>query len=295
MSKTEKMIVAKAQVDSTFFGLQLWLESTEQTMLKEFTKPKPITLAINSKSDEQRDAACQSLNELMNALNLTLPELAKRQPAQVVAATYARLINTVAYDGGLLTVKPKEAKVLEVTTETGISKHHKKKYTNYHFKTADEQAISQKDFDKLISVNSPEWRIMSQLQDAVTKSEANKLPEDFLLWFDSQGKDRGDYQDIALFQQLTHLNGKELVFAFYQIKFELADVLTYTTFHNHISANLPAGIFIDKPGARYDDCLAGMLILYARKNTLRPNATEILRKSVEGKLPNKEWNGQWEN
>lgn len=290
MSETKKVIVKKVQLNYPFFGLKIWVKDVDDLFFQQFSKPRPIELPINAVKEEQRQPAQQALDELMDALGLELPELAKHQPAQVVAAAYARLLNTVAYDGGLFTSKPNAVKVLEVTEEHGISETHHKKFTNYHFK-ATNKMIDHDVFDKFNSVTFQEWRLIPKLEDNIRKVPADKLPKDFLLWFDENKQDRGDYQDMRWVQYITSLQGDKLLFAFYQVKFELADVLTFSDFHDHVTSNLPAGIFIDKPAVGRRDCLSGILMCYQH----RPSVADIYHKSVEGKLPNKEWNGQWEN
>lgn len=281
-----KCVVVDARVGYPWSSLEIWVEKQPVKKFAIQSFPQQITLSLFSPHEDQQEAGRQSAKELMEALGLTLPELAHHQPPQVVAASYARKIRQVSWLGWPFTGVPEKLKVIEVTEEKGISEHHHKKYTNYHFAGTD-QTVAR---DDAINggytgpIGGTVWRYGEFIN---ARAQPIEVPDDFLLWFDKDKQDRGDQEAWAA-QKSLQLKGTELQKIFYQIKFELADVLYQQELHHKISANQPGGIFDLSPDIRY--ALSGLLMMSRPRWT----AEEIYWMGVKGKLPNREWNGLWE-
>lgn len=248
-----------------------------------------ITLPIGSKHDDQRVAACKSLIELMQSLNLKAPESVKLQPPPILAAEYARKLKTQSYAGWIFAKRLDKLPVILVKTEQGISKHHHKRYVNYHFSATGKEVPRE---DVLVNGFVPMdgcWRL-NDFVSARAKPIA-ELPEDFLFWFDQNHRDRGDLIDANLIAKSMSLKGKKLQYLFYLIKMEIADVLCYQSFYGRTTANLPCGIFKEKQSRSFNSSLTGLLM----KSQPRPDLNKVYQAAIHGLLPDEEWNDLWES
>lgn len=109
-----------------------------------------------------------------------------------------------------------------------------------------------------------------------------------MFWVDQNDKDRGDWEDsrnVAKSLKLKKIGQQKL---FYQIKFELADVLYQSMRYGRVSANQPSGIFDKEVNDR--ESLTGILRHYYP----RPDVHQIEQVALSDRLPNHEWNGKWE-
>ncbi|WP_185290973.1 hypothetical protein [Limosilactobacillus reuteri] len=241
---------------------------------------------INASHEEQKAEALKSLNSLMTALNLKISELAIHQPSQVTAATYTRLLQSVSLNNSLFTQPQSQLTLINVDVEKGISKHHHKQYLNYTFSSSNktiERSKLQIDY-----VPHDSWWYRSQLHP---KSLAI-LPKDFLLWFDENKRDRSDQNDFSLVAKSLNISNNYLLQAlFYQIKFEIADVICCPPFYNRLPRNLPANIF--QRDTRLNNSLTGQIIKYYRSHHTRPSAKQIYLAGIHDRLPNYCWNGKW--
>lgn len=281
---TGDYIVADAQLGYPQNCVLIWLQHVPMSRLEIQSHPQMISLLIFSTHEDQKAAAQQSLDELMSALVLSIPDLAKHQPDQVFAGTYARKIKQNSWKGWPFTSLPDQLKIIEVTTEEGVSKHHHRHYTNYHF-NATGKTINRD--DAIAGAFGPiGWRYESFVAD---RAQPIEIPDDFLLWFDEDKEDLGDH-DSWLVGKSLNLRGKALQKLYYQMKFELADVLYQQDLWYGLSANEPGGIFKPVAGAR--NALSGILMM---QQPHRMTAAQIYWAGVKGLLPNHEWNGKWES
>ena len=124
-------------------GLLLKLADTEDHPFGLNDRTITIKLFINSKHPDQQLAANKALTSLMDALAIKAPDLSN-QPPQVVAATYARLLQQRSWYGWLFSTPPAKLTLLKVNATQGISKHHQKHYVNYTFNSTNEE-INRKD------------------------------------------------------------------------------------------------------------------------------------------------------
>ncbi|MRI08594.1 hypothetical protein [Limosilactobacillus reuteri] len=279
----EKCIIADARLGYPWNSVLIWIEKVPLSKIAIQSFPQMITLPIYSEHEDQKEAANRSLDELMKALDLSIPDLAKHQPNQVVAGSYARKLKQNSWSGWAFTGIPDQLKVIEITEENGISKHHHRPYTNYHFAKTD-QTIDRNDaIAGSFSVSG--WRYGSLVAENARPIE---VPDDFLLWFNEDKEDMTD-QDSWLVKQSLGIGGKGLQKIYYQMKFELADVLFPQKFYRKVSANQPAGIFDRAMHAK--DALSGQLML----QNPRMSAAQIYWAGIKNKLPNHEWNGKWES
>lgn len=267
------------------YGLLLILADTEDHPFGLNDKTITIKLFINSKHPDQQLAANKALTSLMDALAIKVPDLSN-QPPQVVAATYARLLQQRSLCGWLFSTPLAKLTLLKVNATEGISKHHQKHYVNYTFNSANEK-INRKDtlIHDFVPLNV--W----WYQEFLRPKPILNFPADGFLWKDKDGNDRGDIADANMLARSLGISNKELLQTlFYQIKFEMADVLTFDRFHRKLTANLPGNIFRRQPGLT--ESLTGEMVAYFRIHGERPTVDEIYQAGVAGELPNQAWNGK---
>lgn len=283
---TKDLILVDAQVIYPNCGIKITLASPYRKLLQISENFKTCDLMINSSHENQKSEAQKSLNSLMTSLNLKVSELATHQPPQVTAATYARLLQSVSLSGSLFTKLRDELPLINVEASEGISNHHHKKYLNYTFYSINKTIERSK-----LQINytpSDSWWFRSQLHP---KSLAI-LPKDFLLWFDENKRDRSDQNDFSLVAKSLNISNNYLLQAlFYQIKFEIADVICCPPFYNRLPRNLPANIF--QRDTRLNNSLTGQIIKYYRSHHTRPSAKQIYLAGIHDRLPNYCWNGKW--
>ena len=104
------------------YGILLTLADTEDHPFGLNDKTITIKLFINSKHPDQKLAANKALTSLMDALVIKVPDLTN-QPPQVVAATYARLLQQRSWYGWLFSTPPAKLTLLKVNATQGISQH----------------------------------------------------------------------------------------------------------------------------------------------------------------------------
>lgn len=267
------------------YGLLLILADTEDHPFGLNDKTITIKLFINSKHPDQQLAANKALTSLMDALAIKVPDLSN-QPPQVVAATYARLLQQRSWYGWLFSTPPAKLTLLKVNATQGISQHHQKHYVNYTFNSANEE-INRKDtlIHDFVPLNV--W----WYQEFLRSKPILNFPTDGLLWKDKSGNDRGDIADANMIARSLGISNKKLLQAlFYEIKFEMADVLTFDRFHQKITTNLPGNIFSRQPALNAS--LTGEMVAHFRIHGERPTVDEIYQAGVAGELPNQAWNGK---
>lgn len=283
---TKDLILVDAQVIYPSYGIKVTLASPHRELLQISENFKTCDLMINSSHEDQKSEALKSLNSLMTALNLKISELAIHQPAQVTAATYARLLQSVSLNNSLFTKPQSQLTLINVDVEKGISKHHHKQYLNYTFSSlnkAIERSKLQIDY-----VPHDSWWYRSQLHPLAS----SLIPGDFLLWFDENKRDRSDQNDFSLVAKSLNISNNYLLqVLFYQIKFEIADVICCPPFYNRLPRNLPANIF--QRDTRLNNSLTGQIIKYYRSHHTRPSAKQIYLAGIHDRLPNYCWNGKW--
>lgn len=269
------------------YGLTITFVDVESHPFGFIDKTVSIKLFINSNHPDQRLEAKKELDTLLQIFNIQVPDLS-RQPPQVMAATYARLLQRKSWTGWMFGTPPKKLSLLKIVPTHGVSKHHHKHYTNYGFTAAGEINRSK----VLTTTYSPKntWWYASYLQ----AKPISGFPSDGLLWNSMAGKDRGDIVDANLIASSLGLRNKQLLQAvFYQIKFEMADVICFDTFHGQTTANLPGNIFSRVPALK--DSVTGEMIAYFRLHGRRPSVSQIYQAGIEGRLPNHAWTGKWES
>ncbi|MDO5008835.1 MAG: hypothetical protein Q4E15_07995 [Lactobacillus johnsonii] len=283
---TKDLILVDAQVIYPSYGIKVTLASPHRELLQISENFKTCDLMINSSHEDQKSEALKSLNSLMTALNLKISELAIHQPAQVTAATYARLLQSVSLNNSLFTKPQSQLTLINVDVEKGISKHHHKQYLNYTFSSLNktiERSKLQIDY-----VPHDSWWYRSQLHPLAS----SLIPGDFLLWFDENKRDRSDQNDFSLVAKSLNISNNYLLqVLFYQIKFEIADVICCPPFYNRLPRNLPANIF--QRDTRLNNSLTGQIIKYYRSHHTRPSAKQIYLAGIHDRLPNYCWNGKW--
>ena len=283
---TKDLILVDAQVIYPSYGIKVTLASPHRELLQISENFKTCDLMINSSHEDQKSEALKSLNSLMTALNLKISELAIHQPAQVTAATYARLLQSVSLNNSLFTKPQSQLTLINVDVEKGISKHHHKQYLNYTFSSLNktiERSKLQIDY-----VPHDSWWYRSQLHPLAS----SLIPGDFLLWFDENKRDRSDQNDFSLVAKSLNISNNYLLqVLFYQIKFEIADVICCPPFYNRLPRNLPANIF--QRDTRLNNSLTGQIIKYYRSHHTRPYAKQIYLAGIHDRLPNYCWNGKW--
>ena len=283
---TKDLILVDAQVIYPSYGIKVTLASPHRELLQISENFKTCDLMINSSHEDQKSEALKSLNSLMTALNLKISELAIHQPAQVTAATYARLLQSVSLNNSLFTKPQSQLTLINVDVEKGISKHHHKQYLNYTFSSLNktiERSKLQIDY-----VPHDSWWDRSQLHPLAS----SLIPGDFLLWFDENKRDRSDQNDFSLVAKSLNISNNYLLqVLFYQIKFEIADVICCPPFYNRLPRNLPANIF--QRDTRLNNSLTGQIIKYYRSHHTRPSAKQIYLAGIHDRLPNYCWNGKW--
>ena len=283
---TKDLILVDAQVIYPSYGIKVTLASPHRELLQISENFKTCDLMINSSHEDQKSEALKSLNSLMTALNLKISELAIHQPAQVTAATYARLLQSVSLNNSLFTKPQSQLTLINVDVEKGISKHHHKQYLNYTFSSLNktiERSKLQIDY-----VPHDSWWYRSQLHPLAS----SLIPGDFLLWFDENKRDRSDQNDFSLVAKSLNISNNYLLqVLFYQIKFEIADVICCPPFYNRLPRNLPANIF--KRDTLLNNSLTGHIIKYYRSHHTRPSAKQIYLAGIHDRLPNYCWNGKW--
>ena len=280
------LILVDAQVIYPNFGIKLTLASSHRKLLQISENFKTCDLMINASHEEQKTEALKSLNSLMTALNLKISELAIHQPAQVTAATYARLLQSVSLNNSLFTKPQSQLTLINVDVKKGISKHHHKQYLNYTFSSSNktiERSKLQIDY-----VPHDSWWYRSQLHPLAS----SPIPGDFLLWFNKNKQDRSDQNDFSLVAKSLNISNNYLLQAlFYQIKFEIADVICCPPFYNRLPQNLPGNIFQREVDP--NKSLTGLLIKYYCSHHVRPTTKQIYLAGIHNRLPNKAWNGKW--
>lgn len=267
------------------YGLLLILADTEDHPFGLNDKTITIKLFINSKHPDQQLAANKALTSLMDALAIKVPDLSN-QPPQVVAATYARLLQQRSWYGWLFSMPPAKLTLLKINATEGISKHHQKHYVNYTFNSANEK-INRKDtlIHDFVPLNV--W----WYQEFLRPKPILNFPADGFLWKDKDGNDRGDIADANMIARSLGVSNKKLLQAlFYEIKFEMADVLTFDRFHRKITTNLPGNIFSRQPALNAS--LTGEMVAYFRIHGERPSVDKIYKAGIAGELPNQAWNGK---
>ena len=283
---TKDLILVDAQVIYPSYGIKVTLASPHRELLQISENFKTCDLMITSSHEDQKSEALKSLNSLMTALNLKISELAIHQPAQVTAATYARLLQSVSLNNSLFTKPQSQLTLINVDVEKGISKHHHKQYLNYTFSSLNktiERSKLQIDY-----VPHDSWWYRSQLHPLAS----SLIPGDFLLWFDENKRDRSDQNDFSLVAKSLNISNNYLLqVLFYQIKFEIADVICCPPFYNRLPRNLPANIF--QRDTRLNNSLTGQIIKYYRSHHTRPSAKQIYLAGIHDRLPNYCWNGKW--
>lgn len=283
---TKDLILVDTQVIYPSYGIKVTLASPHRELLQISENFKTCDLMINSSHEDQKSEALKSLNSLMTALNLKISELAIHQPAQVTAATYARLLQSVSLNNSLFTKPQSQLTLINVDVEKGISKHHHKQYLNYTFSSLNktiERSKLQIDY-----VPHDSWWYRSQLHPLAS----SLIPGDFLLWFDENKRDRSDQNDFSLVAKSLNISNNYLLqVLFYQIKFEIADVICCPPFYNRLPRNLPANIF--QRDTRLNNSLTGQIIKYYRSHHTRPSAKQIYLAGIHDRLPNYCWNGKW--
>ena len=283
---TKDLILVDAQVIYPSYGIKVTLASPHRELLQISENFKTCDLMINSSHEDQKSEALKSLNSLMTALNLKISELAIHQPAQVTAATYARLLQSVSLNNSLFTKPQSQLTLINVDVEKGISKHHHKQYLNYTFSSLNktiERSKLQIDY-----VPHDSWWYRSQLHPLAS----SLIPGDFLLWFDENKRDRSDQNDFSLVAKSLNISNNYLLqVLFYQIKFEIADVICCPPFYNRLPRNLPANIF--QRDTRLNNSLTGQIIKYYRSHHTRPSAKQIYLAGIHDRLPKYCWNGKW--
>lgn len=283
---TKDLILVDAQVIYPSYGIKVTLASSHRELLQISENFKTCDLMINASHEEQKAEALKSLNSLMTALNLKISELAIHQPSQVTAATYARLLQSVSLNNSLFTQPQSQLTLINVDVEKGISKHHHKQYLNYTFSSSNktiERSKLQIDY-----VPHDSWWYRSQLHPLAS----SQIPGDFLLWFNENKCDRSDQNDFSLVAKSLNISNNYLLqVLFYQIKFEIADVICCPPFYNRLPRNLPANIF--QRDTRLNNSLTGQIIKYYRSHHTRPSAKQIYLAGIHDRLPNYCWNGKW--
>ena len=282
------MALVWAQLLYPFYGIQVTLVDTEDHGFTSLPVDRTATfvLMINSKHDNQRLEARKELKSLLQSLNISTPDLTN-QPEQVEAATYVRLLQQHSWYGWLFTEKPDKLDLLKVDAERGVSKHHHKKFINHSFSPLNEQ-VDRDDAIKRDFIPESSWWYLKSLHP----NPIQDFPNDLLLWKNADGEDRGDVTDINLLADSLGITNKKLLLAvFYQIKFEMADVICFDRLYGKSTTNLPGNIFSRNPKLKAS--LTGELIGHHRLHGFRPTVDEIYQAGIEGKLPNHSWNGKW--
>lgn len=286
-SLLNRALLIDAQVIYPTYGIRVTLASPYTEQLQIDTDFKVVDLMINSSHTSQRAASQEALDSLMTALELKISEVSKHQPPQVVAAAYARKLQSASWSGTLFTTPPAKLKMFTVRTTPGTSKHHHKQFINYYFKSINEII---KRAETQISFYSPSdnWWYYPFLNPLPLR----KSPKNFLLWFDENKKDRGDISDFNAVTKSLNINNRQLQLSvFYQVKYEIADVICCPSYHNNLPQNLPGNIFERDP--RISASLAGLMIKYYRRYGYRPSVKNIYWAGVKDRLPNCAWNGKW--
>lgn len=268
------------------FGVRVIVSDPKKHLFGMHDTVHQMDFMINSDHEDQKAAAQAGLASLMNALGLTVPSVVTQQPPQVVAAAYARALQRESWQGWLFSEKRSRLKMIKVKVDQGISKHHKKRYYDYSF-TRTDQLVDR----KKVLVNGYDYDGW-WCYNLIKPNQLSRLPDDFLLWFDADGKDRGDLADARLLVKALRITNKTLLEnVFYQLKFEMADVICTTSWYGHTSANIPANVFTRNANLR--SSLSGLIAVYRSRHGTRPSADAIYHAAKRGKLPRQEWNGQW--
>lgn len=290
LTKLVKALQALALVDVMMlypsYGLRLIVVDLSPRELQIGDSLYAIDLMINSQHDSQKKASQQALDSLINSLGIDVPGIIHHQPPQVTAAAYARLLKQYSWSGWMFACVPSKVPLLAVKTIKGVSAHHHKHYINYRFESDNtersREAVLEYDYWP-----EDQWWYRDQLN-----ANPIELPDNFLLWLDDQGNDRGDIEDANTVAESLNIQNKRLLQAvFYQIKFEMADVICCDYFYNRHSENLPGNLFDRDPQLMAS--LSGLLVRYFRLHGHRPNVVQIYHAGVNNRLPNKAWNGKW--
>ncbi|WP_283596150.1 hypothetical protein [Limosilactobacillus vaginalis] len=288
LTKTPSHAVALVDARMTYpsFGVRVIVSDPKKHLFGMHDTVHQMDFMINSDHEDQKAAAQAGLASLMNALGLTVPSVVTQQPPQVVAAAYARALQRESWQGWLFSKNRLRLKTVKVKVDQGISKHHKKRYCNYTFNSTGQSVERKK-----VLVNGYDydgwWRY-----NLIKPNQLSRLPDDFLLWFDADGKDRRDLEDARIVARALNINKKKVLEnVFYQLKFEMADVICSTSWYGHTSANIPANIFTRDADSR--DSLSGLIAIYRSRRGTRPSADAIYHAAEKDKLPRKAWNGKW--
>lgn len=284
--KSSKEIIVNVQTLYPSYGIRATLINPTKSLIEFSNHYEIVDLMINSVHAKQKKASQEALESLMNALNIKLPELAKHQPAQIVAASYTRLLQRYSWHGSLFSTPLDKLPILEFEAEPGISEHHHKKFNNYYFSSIN-KTINRNEL-RLTYTPSDSW----WYQPLLHPKSISDIPDDFLLWFDKDKHDRGDQDDYPLLSSCLGIKSSKLMRAvFYQVKFEIADVLCCPPFYGQLPANIPANIF--SKDVNPNDSLTGLMFNHSRHWITRPTTSQIYWAGVKGMLPNKAWNGKW--
>ena len=286
-SSAPELILVDAQVIYPGFNIKITLASPQRRPLQIDEDFKTCDLMINSSHEKQKAESQKSLESLMESLNLQISELAKHQPPQIVAATYARLLQSVSWNGALFTKSKDKLQLINVEVNSGTSKRHHKQFFNYTFSSTNKNI--DRDMVQIDYTPSDSWWYYSHLHPI----HLSDVPPDFLLWFDMDKQDRGDNDDYPLVARALNVNnGYRRLALFYQIKFEIADVICCPPFYNQLPKNLPGNIF--ERQVDLNKSLTGLMIKYYYLHSCtRPDVKSIYFAGVKNRLPNSSWNGKW--
>ena len=284
----DPMVLVCAQLLYPFYGIQVTLVDTEDHGFTSLPVDRTATfvLMINSKHDNQRLEARKELKSLLQSLNIKTPDLTN-QPPQVEAATYVRLLQQHSWYGWLFTKKTGKLDLLKVDAERGVSKRHHKEFINHSFSPLNKQIDRDDAIKRGFEPESSWWYLKSLHPNPI-----QDFPNDLLLWKNADGEDRGDVTDINLLADSLGITDKELSLTlFYQIKFEMADVICFDRLYGKSTTNLPGNIFSRNPKLKAS--LTGELISHYRLHGFRPTVDQIYQAGSEDKIPNHSWNGKW--
>lgn len=266
------------------FGVRVVLSDPENHPFNLHDDVHEIDFMIASKYEDQKQAGQQELDSLMKALKIQIPNLIKQQPPQVIAATYTRLLKQESWKGWMLSNRKEQLKLVKVKVTEGVSEHQKKTIYKYEFSSTD-QVVDR----KKVLINTYNEGYVWRYQPRLSPKTLASIPDDFLMWFDEKGNDRNDVTDANIVAKSLNLKNKRLLeIIFYQLKFEMADVITTST---RYGLSQPGNIFEWDSNPCHS--LAGLIMIRRKLKGARPSALAILEACVNDKLPCKEWNGQW--
>lgn len=261
-------------------------------------KPLAIEMLIFSNYKEQRQVALKELSELLKAFDIHLPKAIQWQPQQVAAATYARAIAKYTAQGSIFTNPCENLPIIKVSEEKGVSKHHHKEYVNYHFKLTDKTIDREKVMKRKAYIDD-DYSSWYQLSKVRERARPVDVKSDSFFWFDEEGNDRGDDEDLKLFLQSFGLSftsdtpeseKKKILKLFYRIKFEVSDQEYYKSYYGYNTTNIPVDLFEHQNTLK---SLPAQMLRFYQQYGHRPDARKINEACKTGRLTNHAWNGQW--